>query len=68
MIYKNGELILEVQKDIINGERFQQKIGAIYKGNQLVWLTIYNAVRSCYGAGTWYQDKLWSKDDKWRNN
>lgn len=67
MIYKRGELILEVQKDIINEERFQQKIGAIYKGNQLVWLTIYNAIRSCYGTGTWYQDKQWL-DDKWRNN
>ena len=68
MIYKHGELVLEVQKDIINEERFQQKIGAIYKGNQLVWLTIYNAVRSCYGSGTWYQAKQWLQDDKWKNN
>lgn len=68
MIYKRGELILEVQKDIINEERFQQKIGAIYKGKQLVWLTIYNAIKTCYSSGTWYQDKQWLQDYKWKNN
>ena len=73
MIYKNGKLILEVQKDIRNSlqkiqKETQKNIGAIYKGSQLVWLTVYNAVRSCFGSGVWYQDRPWLGDDLWKNN
>ena len=73
MIYKNGKLILEVQKDIqttVNDvqQLVQKKFGAIYKGSQLVWLTIYNAIRSCFGSGSWLGDKLWLGDDTWKNN
>lgn len=72
MIYKNGKLILEVQKDIrakVDGvqQLVQKKFGAIYKGSQLVWLTIYNAIRSCFGSGTWLKDRSWLKDDSWKN-
>lgn len=72
MIYKNGKLVLEVQKDIrakVDGvqQLVQKKFGAIYKGSQLVWLTIYNAIRSCFGSGTWLKDRSWLKDDSWKN-
>lgn len=73
MIYRNGKLILQVQKDILElveqvQQRVQKNIGAIYKGSQLVWLTVYDAVRSCFGGGTWLQDRPWLKDDSWKNN
>ena len=73
MIYRNGKLILQVQKDILElveqvQQRVQKNIGAIYKGSQLVWLTVYDAVRSCFGIGTWLQDRPWLKDDSWKNN
>lgn len=73
MIYRNGKLILEVQKDILElvsqvEQRVQKSIGSIYKGSQLVWLTVYNAVRSCFGSGTWLKDRPWLKDDSWKNN
>lgn len=73
MIYRNGKLILQVQKDILElvdqvQQRIQKNIGAIYKGSQLVWLTVYDAVRSCFGSGTWLQDRPWLKDDSWKNN
>lgn len=73
MIYKNGKIILEIQKDILElvdkvEEQVQKKIGAIYKGSQLVWLSIYNAIRSCFGSGIWLPDKPWLQDDTWRNN
>ena len=29
---------------------------------------IYNAVRSCFGSGTWMGDKPWLGTDPWRNN
>lgn len=73
MIYRNGKLILQVQKDVLEmvdkvQERVQKKIGAIYRGTQLVWLTVYDAVKSCFGSSTWLGDKPWLKDDSWKNN
>lgn len=73
MIIRNGKLVLQVQKDVLEmveavQERVQQNIGAIYKGTQLMWLTVYNAVKSCFGSGTWLGDKPWLGDDSWKNN
>lgn len=73
MIIKNGKLVLEAHKEIIENinniqQKAQKKIGAIYKGTQLIWVTIYNAIRSCFGSGIWLQDKLWIGDDSWKSN
>lgn len=71
MIFKGGNLILQVQKSIIDsetGKSVQKNIGAIYQGTKLVWRTIYNAIKSCFGSGTWLGDKPWLGDDTWKNN
>lgn len=71
MIFKGRNLILQVQKyvtDIKTGESVQKNIGAIYQGTKLVWRTIYNAIKSCFGSGTWLGDKPWLGDDNWKNN
>lgn len=73
MIYRNGKLITEVHqniKEFIDQIQYlvQKDIGAIYKGSQLVWVTVYNAIKSCYGSGTWIQDKPWLDNDFWKNN
>lgn len=73
MIIRDGKLVLEVQrefKELIDSveQKVQKKFGAIYKGTQLVWLTIYNAVKSCFGSGTWLGDKPWLGIDDWKNN
>lgn len=71
MIFKGGKLILQVQKtitDISTGKSVQKNIGAIYQGTKLVWRTIYNAIRSCFGSGTWLGDKPWLGSDNWKNN
>lgn len=73
MIIKNKRLVLEASKELqetINGvqEKVQKKIGAIYKGSQLIWLTIYNAINSCFSSGTWYGDKPWMDSLPWKNN
>lgn len=73
MIYRNGKLITEVHQNIRQlidqvSQLTEQSIGAIYKGSQLVWVAIYNAVKSCFGSGTWLQDKPWLDNDFWKNN
>ena len=73
MIYRNGKLITEVHQNIKEfidqiQQLVQKDIGAIYKGSRLVWVTVYNAIKSCYGSGTWIQDKPWLDNDFWKNN
>ena len=71
MILKGGNLILQVQKSIVDsetGKSIQKNIGAIYQGSKLLWRTVYNAIKSCFGSGTWIGDKPWLGDDSWRHN
>lgn len=73
MIIQNNNLILQVKDNIsqvIEGvEKITEKrIGAIYKGAQLVWLTIYDMIKSCFGSGIWLGNRPWLKDDMWKNN
>lgn len=73
MIYRNGKLVQEIDQVLLDLVNKVQKltarnIGAIYKGSQLVFLTVLNAIKSCYGSGTWIQDKPWLDDDYWKNN
>lgn len=35
---------------------------AIYKGGVLVW----QAISSCFGGGSWSNDKAWSDTDGWK--
>lgn len=71
MIYRGGKLVLEVEQnvqEIVDSVQqvTQLSIGAIYKGTQLVWRTIYKAIKSCYSSGTWLGDKPWTRDDLWK--
>lgn len=61
MIIKNGKIVFQIINNSLN-------ISKVYHGAQLVWRTVYNAIKSCYGSGVWLQDKLWIDNDTWKNN
>ena len=70
MIFKGKNLISQIHTSIkdANNEFVQKSIDAIYKGSALVWRTVYNAVKSCFGSGTWRSDKPWLDGDTWNDN
>ena len=53
----------------INGKELSARyygrkvITAVYKGTILVW----QAVRSCFGAGFWVNEKPWINEEGYRN-
>jgi hypothetical protein len=57
MIQKNKKEIIAYYKQ---GKIFQ----ATYKGIYLIW----QAVRSCFGSGSWINIKPWLNDEGWKNN
>lgn len=42
----------------------QRALTAVYAGAKLVW----QAVRSCFGAGYWQRSRPWSRTDGWKRN
>lgn len=56
MIYKNKH---ELSSEILNFVRTT----AIYKGTVIVW----QAIRSCFGAGFWAPEKSWLGEETWKN-
>ena len=72
MIYYNGQLISKVNEILLKlinnvSKVTERSTGAIYKGSQLVFLTVLNAIKSCYGSGSWLSDKNWLDNDYWKN-
>lgn len=73
MIIRNGNLILKAQQNVkqiidLVEQQVENKIGAIYKGTQLVWLTVYDAIKGCFNSGVWLGEKLWHGDHTWKNS
>lgn len=62
MIYYQGNKELSGKYRMIHVGRWQI-VQEIYKGARLVW----TAVRSCFGAGYWINDKPWLNDEAWKN-
>ena len=42
----------------------KKPIAFVYQGARLVW----QAISSCFGSGSWSEDKPWSESDAWREN
>lgn len=51
------------EKEITAVTAYGKVITAIYAGSKLVW----QAIRSCFGAGFWVNEKPWINEEGWRN-
>lgn len=56
-------MIFKKEKEIVAVFRGNKAITAIYRGSRLVW----QAIRSCFGAGFWINEKPWINEESWRN-
>lgn len=50
-------------KDVASVTAYGKVVSAIYTGGKLVW----QAVRSCFGAGFWSNNKPWVNKEGWKN-
>ena len=56
--------LLVDKKNVVQVLAKQRVISAIYQGGVLLW----QAVRSCFGAGFWTKKKPWLRKEAWREN
>lgn len=56
MIYINKK---ELESLFLNNKAVSQ----IYKGMTIIW----EAIKSCFGAGFWKNDAPWSNNEGWKN-
>lgn len=62
MIYYKVTYELAGKSRMIHLKRWQI-VQEIYKGARLVW----TAIRSCFGAGFWINEKPWLNEEAWKN-
>lgn len=56
-------MIFHGEKEITAINYGKKAIAYVYKGARLVW----QAIRSCYGAGYWDNNKPWLDTDGWKD-
>lgn len=47
--------------------RYGKTTSEVWKYINGAWRIVWQAVRSCFGAGHWRNDKPWLNDEAWRN-
>lgn len=57
-------MISSKRKDIIGVTAFEKVTSKIYAGGKLVW----EAIRSCFGAGYWINKRSWINNNAWKND
>jgi len=62
MIFWQGKYELTAKYQRIHKNRWKSAT-AIYRGAQLVWM----AIRSCFGAGFWVNERPWLNNEGWKN-
>lgn len=50
--------------EFVTLETGNKALTAVYSGVRLIW----EAIRSCFGAGYWVNEKPWLNDEAWKND
>ena len=59
-IYRKG-------REVTGIHRYGKETSEVWKYINGAWRIVWQAVRSCFGRGFWYNDKPWSNKDFWKN-
>lgn len=51
------------KKEITSIFKGTKVISYVYQGSRLLW----QAIRSCFGAGYWVNEKPWIDEEGWKN-
>jgi hypothetical protein len=62
MIYHEGNKALSARYKMVNIRQWRV-VTEVYRGARLVW----TAIKSCFGAGYWVNDKPWLNNEGWKN-
>lgn len=62
MIYHHGKYEMTGRYRMVNIRQWKV-VQEVYRGARLVWI----AIRSCFGAGFWVNDKPWLNEEGWKN-
>lgn len=60
MIIKNGKEVTSIY------DRGKQ-VTAVYRYVAGAWRAVWEAIRSCFGAGYWSDEKPWSDEEPWKD-
>ena len=60
MIFHEGNKELSARYELEHPGRWRV-VTEVYQGAQLIW----TAIKSCFGAGFWINDKPWINDEGW---
>lgn len=63
MIYKGGKEITGYKTPFVERIRKGVTIQGVYR----MGVTLYQAIRSCFGSGVWFNTKPWIEDEGWKN-
>ena len=59
-IYRKGHEVTGIH-------RFGRDISEVWKYIDGSWRIVWQAVRSCFGSGRWFNIKCWSNTEGWNN-
>lgn len=62
MIYRHGTDSVSWVYQLLYSGIYRSAI-EIYKGANLIW----SAIKSCFGAGFWINEKPWINNEAWKN-
>lgn len=60
-------MIIKEGKEVTSIYDRGKQVTAVYRFVAGAWRAIWEAIRSCFGAGYWSDEKPWSDDEPWKD-